>query len=285
MLFRSIAVLFALPFLAACGNPITYLKQEIRKHGYILYQNPLEQAGTGTLVGGKPNSMGIIADPQTCFPDEIDGKPTNLRRFDKTALGNVSRTTSVTGDFKVDFADFVNTGNPMFNIGLGFDDVTSLEIQFGDANIEYLDSVLLKDFYDNRMTPTCRDFLDQVGFIIQALRVENMKFAFKESGGGYIKLDVNNISEILDIHADVKFHIEEDYLLSFDSPKYIGYQLGRLRFEDRGTALYRASKVIANTYQFKTLRLFKSEPSAGFAPMLLDIPETMKVDNNSKYRN
>ncbi len=59
--------------VSASANQLNYLKREIQKNGYVLYRNPLSHSGTGTLMSGKPNSMSIISDPQTCFPDQING--------------------------------------------------------------------------------------------------------------------------------------------------------------------------------------------------------------------
>lgn len=251
-------VMFGLGGSPVWANPLGFLKREIRKSGYILYRNPLSSAGTGTLVGGSPNSVSIIADPQTCFPDQIDGKETLIRRVEDTNLGSISQTTQFEGRVGVDLIKFMNNGNSMFKIGVGGESIQSIELSFEDAKIEYIDTILLMDFYRNHMNEACKKILDKVGFVIQALRVNKMRYAFKNKTGGYLKLTMDGISEYLDINADVKYHIEQDYQLVIDTPKYIGYQLGRLREKDQGLSLYRAHRTFLNRYLFRSLSIFQN---------------------------
>ena len=243
-------------FLAACGNPIAQLKTQLKKDGYILYQTPLAEAGTGTLLGGAPSSMSIIAGPDTCFPEQMNGTSTQIRKTDAAAIANYSKTVSFAGNAAVDLSKFMQTGNPLFNIGAGIDSSTTIELQFGGVQVEYLDSVLLESYYNTQMSGECKAMLNSAGFIIQALRVDKMQYAFNRVGNGYIQLTLDNVSQYFNIDANAKYHIEQNYLLTFDTPKYIGYQLGRLQTADKGISLERASTVVLNQYVFKSLSLF-----------------------------
>jgi hypothetical protein len=248
---------FTLPALTASANPLNYLKRAIKKDGYIIYRTPLAHSGTGTLVGGTPNSMSIVTDPQECFPDSIEGKPTNIRKTDETSLGSINQTSSFEGKVGVDLLKFMNTANGIFNIGLGVDVIQTVELSFEGAKMEYIDVIRLQDFYNNHMSPTCKSMLEHVGFIVQALKVDQMRFAFKNKSGGYLNLKTDGVSEYLNINLDVKYHIEQDYILVIDTPKYIGYQLGRLQEKDQGLSMYRASRTLFNRYLFKSISIFQ----------------------------
>jgi hypothetical protein len=243
--------------LDAGASALGVLKREIRKDGYILYRTPLSSAGTGTLVGGSPNAMSIVADPQTCFPDVMDGTPIALRKVEDTNLGAVHRTTTFEGKAVVDLLKFMNTANSIFKIKAGIDSIQSVELEMEDAKVEYMDTVLLQDFYLHRMKDSCKKILNSVGFIVQALRVGKMKYVFKDKTGALINLSTQGISEYFDIAVDVGFHIENDYKLVIDSPKYIGYQLGRLKEADQGVAMYRSHQTLFNRYLFKSIGIFQ----------------------------
>lgn len=254
-----ITVLFLVfPVLSASASPLDHLKREIKKNGYILYRTPLAHSGTGTLVGGTPKAMVIAADPQRCFPDEINGQPTFIRKVEETNLGNISQTTSFEGKVGVDLIKFMNGGNSVFTIAAGGSVIQSIDLEFQGAKIEYLDTIALQHYYSTQMPAECKRSLEDYGFIIQALRVDQMRYAFKNKAGGYIKLNMDAVSQYLDINVDVKYHIEQDYVLVIDSPKYIGYQLGRLQEKDQGYALYRAYQTFFNRYWFRSSSIFQN---------------------------
>ncbi len=257
MKFYFFVLLMVVPVFQASANPLHYLKREIKKSGYILFRTPLASAGTGTLVGGTPKAMSIVADPQTCFPYVVDGQPSLIRKVEETNLGSISQTTSFDGKVAVDLLKFMNTGNSIFTVGAGVNVVQSVVLEFEGAKIEYIDTILLLDFYQHHLSDSCKKILDSVGFIIQALRVDKMRYSFKDKSGAYLKLDMEGISKILNINADIKYHIEKDYTLVIDTPKYIGYQLGRLREKDEGTSLYRAQRTFFNRYLFRSISIFQ----------------------------
>jgi hypothetical protein len=256
MKFSFLILFLILPSLTASANPLTFLKREIKKDGYILYRTPLSSAGTGTLVGGSPKAMSIVADPQTCFPDMVNGQPIPFRKVEDTNLGTIHQKTSFEGKAVVDLLKFMNTANSVFVIKAGVDAIQSVDLEFDGAKIEYIDTVLLQDFYQNHMSVSCKKILNSVGFIIQALRVNKMKYTFKNKTGALINLSTEGISQYFDLNLDVGYHIENDYTLVIDTPKYIGYQLGRLREDDQGVALYRSYKTFMNRYVFKSIGIF-----------------------------
>ncbi len=241
----------------AFANPLDYLKNTIQKDGYILYQTPLTFSGTGTLVGGTPDAISIVSDPQTCFPDVMNGQSSNIRRVDSIDLGSISQTTSFDGTVGVDLLKFMNTANSIFKIGANVSGIQSVDLTFQGARIEYIDTIYLEEFYKNKMSDPCKKLLNSVGFVIQALRVDQMRFSFKNKSGAYINIAADGISQYFNIDMNVNYHIEQNYTLVIDTPKYIGYQLGRLQEEDKGLALYRAQKTFMNRYVFKSIAIFK----------------------------
>jgi hypothetical protein len=239
----------------SCGNPVKILKKEIKKQGYIMYPQAIEQAGTGTLLGGSPNAVAYVAHPDTCFPTNIE--PTQfLRRIDNVVLPSKAKKINTSGKLNAELIGVIGNGNGAISAGAGFSRVQEMELQFHDVQVEYFDLIHLKRYYNDYLDPTCKDFLNEVGFISQALKVGKMKFKFKSKNGFNIKLSAPVVEQILDLGVDLDYHIENEYTLVIDTPKYMGYQLGQLRYEDEGVSLYRASTVKRNKYQFKSISLF-----------------------------
>lgn len=274
----------------SCGNPVKILKKEINKQGYILYQNPIEHAGSGTLVGGPPSHMMLVAHPQTCFPDTNEFEQ-GIRHNDPVVLPDIAKSITTSGNMNIELLDLLGTGSGVMEIGAGFDVVETIKLSFEDVSVEYLDSVMLKVYYDNMMDSVCKEFLDQVGFVVQALKVGKMKFEFTNNSGALIELTTPIIEDIVKLGFDVQWRIENKYSLVIETPKYLGYQLGQLRKKDNGFAFYRAATIKKNKYQFKSMNVFDDEPGA-FVRMRMamtsmraqqEIEDWMKVEQYSEY--
>jgi hypothetical protein len=270
---QSLVLLVSSFILFSCGNPVKILKKEIRKKGYILYQTPIAHAGTGTLVGGPPSGMMLVSHPQTCFPD-LPELGYQIRRIDNVNLPNIARKITVSGNLNVELLNVLGAGAAPIGVGAGIDNVQEIELTFEDAQVEYLDSVLLKTYHDQVMDQVCKDFLDQVGFVVQALKVGKMKFEFKRRNGARIELTTPVLEDIVSIGVGVDYEIENRYTLVINTPKYLGYQLGQLRKKDGGYAFYRANKIKRDKYVFKSINVFQSDSrrkrmATRFAPMLL----------------
>ena len=54
----------------------------------------------------------------------------------------------------------------------------------------------------------------------------------------------------------VDWEITDSHNVEITTPKYIGYQLGRLRLEDDGRSLYRAVEAIDDQFVFEKIALF-----------------------------
>ncbi len=273
--------------LVSCGNPVKILKKEIKKAGYILYQNPIEEAGTGTLIGGRPSHMMYVAHPQTCFPDDAFENGFELRKRDRVVLPTIAKRISTSGKVNAELIEVLGAGSSPIGIGVGFDLVKTIDLQFKDVTVEYLDSVLLKSYYDNGMDDTCKDFLNETGFVIQALRVGEMRFEFTSNGGGQVELSAPVVEQILNLGIDVGWRVENKYTLIIETPKYIGYQLGQLKEVDDGMALYRATTTRKNWYEFRSISVFKPENPRKIqrrkSLSRRDSPDWWNINRNSFY--
>lgn len=253
---RYVLIAMSLLSLVSCGNPVAILKKEVKKNGYIMFPQPIESADLGTMIGGSPKFLSYISDSQTCFPDK-DPLAKQLKKSDSVNLPNIARTIQTSGSLNFDLLATLSSGTAPIKVGIGFSKVQSISLSFEDVSVEYMDLVLLSRYYNERLDQTCKDFLNEFGFIVQALKVGKMKFEFQDEVGGNIELSATVVADILDIGLDVDWQIENQYTLIINSPKYFGYQLGRLTKEDEGVSLFRASKVQSNKFVFKKTSLFK----------------------------
>jgi hypothetical protein len=242
--------------LAACGNPVKVLKKQIKKSGHILYQNPLSNAGTGTLIGGPPKQMMLVADPQTCFPGEIDGRKTNLRKSEGSVLPNRYRNFTFNAKASADFLNMIGNSGGLISAGVGFGMVHNMQVIFEDVTIEYIDSVGLFQFYSQLMDETCKDFLDQVGFIIQAIKIGKMSIKLYNQNGGEIVLTIPVLESVFDLNIGLDWDLENRASLIINSPHYVGFQLGKLTRQDNGMVLKRAASTKRNKYIFQDLSTF-----------------------------
>lgn len=282
-------------FFSSCGNNLRFLQKEILSYGYIFYPTPLEYSGPGTLVGGSPKAMQLVAAPDTCFPDQIEGVPTDLRRMDRTTLPRREITMTVSGDLKLKLFNFLKTGNPVLRAGTNFSIVHSVQLEMSGVHIEYLDSIKLTQFYRSHLSPICKEYLEKVPFIVQAMKVEKLTFQFRSKSGQAIYLDLQNLESIVDIGANIAWEIQNNTTLIINSPKYIGYQLGSFRSQagsPEGMVLYRATGVKWGKYVFRPTSVFKRSPSEDLIPLemeknhpsdFLDMSEVDDFDRHARY--
>lgn len=259
MLWRVCAPFGAL-VLVACGNanPEALLHAEVLNVGFIPYETPLEFAGTGTLVGGKPLEMQLIAPPESCFPNQIEGAPTQLRVVDNTELPMKSSAFQVTGNARLGLVDALGKGNSPLSVGVSFNKAQRVDFSYTRPKREYFDAIKLTGFYRNRLPEICKDYLDKVGFISEAIKVDEMRFKFYASNGAAIDLTAIDPKTMLQISLGTSWQVANSYELVISTPKYIGYRMGRLTRGDNGVSLCRASKVSKEgNYQFDCLNSFK----------------------------
>ncbi|SMF02128.1 hypothetical protein [Pseudobacteriovorax antillogorgiicola] len=263
----SFIMLFLSTLQISCGNADEYFRDKIQGYGYISYETPMEHAGTGTLVGGKPGELKIVAAPDTCFPPKpLRGRYKDLRKIDRTTLSSESYELSFGGRLSIDvLRNMLNQGGPGVKLVAESNLVKNVDLKIDDVEVEYLDLVLLSEFYNKKMRATCKDFLNDFGFIVQALRIGKMTLEFFNSYGSKLDLTVTGIAGLVDLGVGTEFKIVNKSQLVITTPKYVGYQIGRLLDSDYGKSLYRASRTKRGLFFFENIALFERPDEQLFA--------------------
>lgn len=230
---------------AETDDPISALNGLVKEYGFIGYENPLDESGTGTMLAGRPTALSYIASSNECFPHEILDRNYDTQHF--------NRTYNYAFQGNLGFTVF---GSSLFSAGLGLNKTHTVNVEINGVTIEYLSSIQITDWYRNAMSSTCKEYLDDVGFVIQALTTDSMKISITQLDGVKIDFTEDNITQFIDIEAGVNYSISDQNTIEITTPKYIGYQLGRLRMEDEGRTLYRAVEAVDDQFIFEAISLF-----------------------------
>jgi hypothetical protein len=229
----------AFTVIAACSPQKEY-DSFILKQGYIPFQQPLADIGVGTLLTGSPSQLRIVAPKQRCFPESYNGVPTEIRHMSDADLPEIAKKISL--DAGVDANVIAANGTPLFKLNAKFTMLKSLDVHIEGASVEYLDELIFSEWVNSAMSASCKNYLTKGGsFIRQALRVDKMSFQFKNQTGGLIAISVDNIKDIIDLEAHVKWDISDNYTLTINTPKYIGYHLAKVSAKDPGSIAWIAS--------------------------------------------
>jgi len=226
-------------------DPKTAIDGLVKDFGYIGFQNPLANASSGTLIGGRPDAVSFVAPPNDCFPKE-----TLPRYTDQSEYNRVYKYT-----FQGSLG-FLLSGNPILSAGASLKNDIGVEIELTGLTTEFMSSIDVTEWYTDGMSATCRSYLNDVGFIIQALKTEHLTISFKRVSGNSIGLNADNVSQYVKFQTGIDWSIVDETKIVVRTPKYIGYQLGRLRLEDQGRTLWRAKTVVDGRYFFERIALF-----------------------------
>ena len=231
-------------------DPISALNGLVKEYGFIGYKNPLEESRTGTMLAGRPNALAYIAPADACFNDDVLPRSMDRQHFNRVYnyqfQGNLG---------------FTIFGAALFSAGLGLDKTHTVHVELNGITIEYLSAIDITDWYKDGMSATCKEYLNDVGFVTQALIADSMKISIQKASGTNIGINADNISDFIQIEAGVDYQITDSYTVEIKTPKYIGYQLGRLRLEDRGRVLYRAMTAENDQFIFEPISLFQDNPN------------------------
>tara|TARA_A100001015_G_scaffold321144_1_gene450384 strand:- start:1070 stop:1903 length:834 start_codon:yes stop_codon:yes gene_type:complete len=253
--FKLLSLSALLLSTTACDKPITddpisALNGLVQEYGFIGYENPLDNSGTGVMLAGRPNALAYVAPASDCFSEDA-----LVREYDTQYF---NRTYNYTFQGNLGFTVF---GSALFSAGLGLDRTHTVNIELNGITIEYLSAIQVTDWYQNGMSETCKLYLEDVGFVTQALITDSMKISIQKLGGTNVGLTEDNIVDFIDFNAGVDYQIIDAYTVEVSTPKYIGYQLGRIRMEDGGRVLYRAMVAVDDQFVFEPISLF-GEPEA-----------------------
>ena len=226
-------------------DPVSALNGLVKEYGFIGFQNPMEEAGPGTLIAGRPTAVSYVAHHNDCFPED-----NIVRHYDES---NINRTYQYV--FKGHLG-FLPSGTPLISAGFGLSKEHMVHIDLSGIVIEYMSSIDVSDWYVEGLGDTCKNYLDQVGFIIQSIRTDNLKLQVYTKGGSKIGLDPVTVGQFFQFNMGVNWSQIDQYTIEVTTPKYIGYQLGRLRKQDDSMVLYRAMTTKKDKYIFEAIGLF-----------------------------
>ena len=265
-----------LALCAACEpiskDPNSAINGLVKDFGYIGFQNPLSHTSTGTMIAGRPSAVSFIAAADECFGSESIQRHTDFSEY--------SRKYNYT--FQGSFG-FLLSGVPMLNAGLGMNSNTFINIELSGLTTEYMSSIDVTEWYNNGMSNTCKQYLNDVGFIIQALKVDKIKISFMTKKGTNINLSVDNIGTYVNFNTGVQWEIQDETTIVITTPKYVGYQLGRLRLEDDGRSLWRALSTEKDKYLFERIALFDA-PAEEQEVVASPVQSSLLTDKHSIYK-
>lgn len=267
-----------LALLTSCNgelqDPNKAIDGLVKDFGYIGFQNPLENASTGTLIGGRPAAVSFVAPANDCFDNDRLPRYTDRSEYNRIYKYNFQGSLG-----------FLLSGNPILSAGLSLKKDVFVEIELTGLITEYMSSIDITDWYSDGMSQTCRLYLNDVGFIIQALKAEKLTISFKKISGNSIGLNADNVNQYVKFQTGVDWSIQDETKIVVTTPKYIGYQLGRLRLEDDGRTLWRAKTVVEDRYFFERIALFDdvAAPVANSSAKARAIKKSQHVDQNAVY--
>lgn len=227
-LFKS-GVIMATLLLVACNDGRKFLDAAIQSKMFIPYELPMPSTRVGTVFRGNSKAMYLVARPEKCFPDLSADQA--LRWVQATTLPDQYR--KVEFGFDVSANPALNMGSETLSLKANIKYVKTVSLEFTGASVEFLEESSFMDYYKNSMSAACKSLVNQYPFVGQGLRVESMRFQFKDEFGGAINLSAT-LPQIVDIAAGVNWHIENHYTLIIDSPKYIGYRMAKLGSNPKG---------------------------------------------------
>ena len=249
-------------------DPVSALNGLVKEYGFIGYKNPLDNSKTGVMLSGRPSALAYIAPPESCFPEEILPRTIDRQHFNRTY------NYSFQGNF-----GFTVFGSSLFSAGLGLDESHVVNIELNGIIIEYMSSIDVTEYYQTDMRQTCRDYLDDVGFVIQAMMADSMKISIEKVGGTNVGFKAEGVSKFINFESGVDWRLVDNYTIEVSTPKYIGYQLGRIKKEDGGRALYRAMVAHEDKFVFEALHLFDDPTDS---PQKQQVPS--ELDKNAVYK-
>lgn len=256
-------------------DPVSALNALVSPYGFIGFQNAMEKGEggthTGILVGGRPTSLAYVSNAETCFPQND-----SLPRYEDKANVNKTFRYSFQGNL-----GFLTLGIPAISAGFGIQNSMTIDVEIDGLVIEYLDSIDVTDWYRDEMRDTCREYLQEVGFMIQTIHTSSMKLSIKRLGGTSIGLSSENIGNFFEFEAGVNWEIIDDYTVEISSPHTLGYQIALMKPEDNGQALYRAMTVQDDSFVFERIGFsdfFNEEVSASSSLPKINHSENVFLD-------
>lgn len=251
-------------------DPVSALNGLVKPLGFIGFQNAMDRGESGThtgiLVGGRPTALAYVSNFNTCFPQNDF-----LPRYEDRANISKNYHYSFQGNL-----GFLTLGIPLISAGLGLQKSMTVDVEINGLVIEYLDSIDVTDWYREGMKDTCREYLEEVGFLIQTIHTSSMKLSIKRLGGTNIGLNADNVNDYFQFEAGVNWEIVDNYTIEISTPHTLGYQIALMKPEDNGQALYRAMSTKDDAFIFEKI---------GFSDFFQQSTENLGLPSISKSKN
>ena len=263
--------------LSACaGEPKSLLDQLIKDKKFIPFEMPMESTRVGTLLRGNAQEMYLVARPEKCFPD-LEGE-NSLRWLQATNLPQQFQKIEFSANANADLNGLMGIGNDTVTFKANIQNVRTIEIQFKGALVEFLEEGNFLRHYGTEIGEECRRLLQYAPFIAQGLRIEAMSFVFRDEKKGEILLD-GKVHEFVDIAAGVKWHIQNNYSLVVETPKYIGYRMGMLEMAgNQASILYASTANAQGEWIFRRLNDARGRSSQTKS-------QTLQIESRDQFLN
>lgn len=228
------------PFVAlavSCGGQSAsdFYHSKIKETEHIPYLTPMSFSGAGSFVFNKPSSLDVYLPPGNCIHhDIIQNRPLNDRERERIGLALASQGAN---DIELDnhaareVFGLLGNGNIVIRIGVKFGDAERVYFKWEDPTINYIDDQSILDYFKyGDVDEGCYDIYRKYPFINSALKVDRLTFRFRNSRGGWMELTSENVGDIVEIGAGIDWEIENNTTLIIETPKHIGYRLGKFSF-------------------------------------------------------
>lgn len=265
ILITLLLIVFA---TVGCNNPLVQYYKYVQNYKYLPLLNPMEHAGPGSFVAGKPDNT-LIMPPsdiqkpgtQNCFPPYEQALKDGLVNESGTALATIKNSfeTSAYANFSLD----LKTQGIDLDVSAGaeFHLVKSISMEVVNPVIVSFDFFALRGHSVN-MPTWCQDELKSSQLIIQGLKAEKIIFEFKNAAGTSMGIKGDAfINNLIKINAGLgyKIAIENEVKLVFDKSLFIGMKLGK--FDNNGRLKSVASTVNKNGWVFVPISKYVEDKS------------------------
>jgi hypothetical protein len=205
------------------------------------------------LIKGQPLKFIVYAEPERCLPSQLtDGTPTHIRWEGKTDLPSELRESKF--DFNTNLEFIGTNGNPLFKFKAGVNAISKIEAKFSDASIEFIDEIMFWKYYKSNMTENCRKAFLKYPVFWKALKIGKMEYIFRNERGVALALTAELVKKMVDFSIDVNWSIKNEYVLTIETPKYIGFlaaQIDQVAAENEHTTLFSSKLNFRGNYKWK----------------------------------
>jgi hypothetical protein len=235
--------------LASCKDPSKYYHGVIKEAGFIPYKVPVSDTRPGALFSSStPDNLLFAGMHDECFPSN------SLRHTRDVDIPASVKSLSFSSSVDTKFFDEV--GNEVFTLKTESSRVKEIALEMDGVKFEGMSFRRLGRFFKAEMDLYCQEDLlsGDFYFLLGAMKVDSMKFTFKNNANLNIKLNADNLADFIDLDSEAKWEIKNEYTLVVKTPKYIGYHMGKIRSQENGElilSIATASKHTTQEYHFE----------------------------------